>query len=62
MESRYFATASLSFLPTLNLTAVVAATSTMRSVPGTFAFLAARAAVLNVPKPMKLKSHPALKN
>jgi len=45
----------------LNLTAVVAGTSTILSVPGTLAFLAARAAVLNVPKPIKLTLLPALR-
>ena len=45
-------------MPTLNLTAVVFATSTTLSVPGTLAFLAARTAVLNVPKPIKLTSLP----
>ena len=48
------ATASLSFLPTLNLTALLAGTSITFLVPGTLAFLAALSAVPKVPKPIKL--------
>ncbi len=53
------ATASFSFLPTLNLTAFVAGTSTTLSVPGTLAVRAALSAVEKVPKPMKLTVLPS---
>ena len=57
----YFAeaTASFSFLPTLNLTALVAGTSTTLSVPGTRAVLAALSLVVNVPNPIKLTLLPS---
>ena len=54
-------TASLSCLPTLNLTAVVAGTSTTLSVPGTLAVLAALLTVEKEPKPIKLTLLPAFK-
>lgn len=48
------ATASLRFLPTLNLATLVAGTWIVLPVLGTLAVLAALLAVENVPKPMKL--------
>ena len=54
-------TASFNFLPTLNLTALLAGTSITFVVPGTLAFLAALSAVANVPKPIKLMLSPFLR-
>ena len=52
------ATASLRFLPTLNLATLVAGTLIVLPVLGTRAVLAALLAVENVPKPIKLMLSP----
>ena len=61
MKPNYLATASFKAFPTLNLATVVAGTSTVLSVPGTFAILAFLAVTENVPNPTRATCSPFAK-